>query len=103
MKTVGDAALGVAGKDRDQARIDAPRNISANRHVAAQVKLDRIVEQLGEMPFEISCAVVAVDLVIDVPIPPHADFAILDGQCMPRQKLLDAAEQRGLSNRVLER
>src|SRR5437763_2014264 len=57
VKTVGDAALGAAGEDRDQARIDAPRNISTDRHVAAQVKLDRIVEQLGDMPLEISCAV----------------------------------------------
>src|SRR5580693_9650589 len=78
VKTVGDAALGIAGKDRDQARIDAPRNISADRHVAAQVKLDRVVEQLGEVPLEISCAVVAVDLIIDIQIPPDADLAILD-------------------------
>ncbi len=54
------------------------------------------------MPLEISCAVVAVDLVIDVPISPDADVAVLDGQCMPRQKLLDAAEQGGLADRVLE-
>src|SRR5580704_10012130 len=102
VKTVGDTALGVAGKDRNQARIDPPRNISADRHVAAQVKLYRVVEQLGEVPLEISCAVVAVDLIIDVPISPDANLAILDGQCMARQKLLDAAEQGGLADRVLE-
>src|SRR2546423_1454233 len=102
VKTVGDTALRAAGKDRDQARIDTPRNISANGHVAAQVKLYRVVEQLGEMPLEITCAVIAVDLVIDVQIPPHADFAILDGQRMPRQKLLDAAEQGRVADRVLE-
>src|SRR5580704_13030869 len=102
VKTVRNAALGVAGKDRDQARIEAPRNISADRHVAAQVKLDRVVEQLGEVSLEISRAVVAVDLVVHVPIPPHAYLAILDGQRMPRQELLDATEQRGLADRVLE-
>src|ERR1700740_3253394 len=59
VKTIGDAALGAAGKDRDQARIEAPRNISPDRHVTAQMKFDRVVEQLGEMPLEISCAVVA--------------------------------------------
>ncbi len=54
------------------------------------------------MSLEISRAVVAVDLVVHVPISPHADLAILDGQRMPRQELLDATEQGGLADRVLE-
>ena len=37
MKVLVHAALGLAGQDRDQARIDAARNIGADRHVAAQV------------------------------------------------------------------
>ena len=102
VKTVGDTALGAVGKDRDQARIDAPRNIGADRHVAAQVNLHRVVEKLGKMPLEISCAVVFVDFIIDVPISPDADIAVLDGQRMPRQKLLDAAEEGGFADRVLE-
>ncbi len=85
METVGDAALGLPGEDRDQARIDTSRNIGTDRHVAAQVHPDRIVEQLAKTPFEISRAVIAVYFVTDIPVSPDAELVVLDRERMTRQ------------------
>ena len=62
MKVLVHAALGLAGQDRDQARIDAARDIGADRHVAAQMNIDRVVEQFGEPVLEIPGAVIEIDL-----------------------------------------
>ncbi len=85
VKAVADAVLDLAGEDRDQARIEPARNIGANRHVAAQVQPDRIVEQIDEAVFEIPRAMIVIDFVTDIPITPDAYPAVLDGQRVPGQ------------------
>ena len=66
------------------------------------MNIDRVVEQFGEAVLEIPGAVIEIDLVADVPIAPDSHLAILDGQCMARQQLFDAAEQRLVADRVLK-
>ena len=66
--------------------------MGADRHVAAQVHLHRIVKELGETSFEIPSVVLVIDLITDIPITPNPDFAVLDAQCMAWQQLLDASE-----------
>ena len=44
-----------------------------------------------------------IDVIPDVPVPPYRDLPVFDRQRVPGQQLLDAAEQRGLADRVLER
>ena len=102
VKALGDAALGLAGEDGDQARIEAARDIGADRHVAAQMQSDDVVEQLDQAALEVSRIVLVIDVVANVPVAPDAHPAILDGQRMARHQLLDAAKQRGLAERVLE-
>src|SRR4051794_6770552 len=65
--------------------------------------IDAILEQLDESSFEIALVVLEIDLIVDVPVAPYFDFAILNCERMPRQELLDTAEQRCFANRVLER
>src|SRR5205807_1776292 len=97
VKTVGDAALALAGENRDQARIYAARHIGPDRNVAAQMHCNRIVEQFDNAALEIACIVLEIDLVAHIPIAPHSDLAILDNQRMAGQQLLDAAKQSGLT------
>ena len=103
VKAIRDAALGLAGEDRDQARIDAARNIRADRHIAAQMHRDRVVEQLNEAALEIALVMLEIDVVADVPISPNLDLPLLDGKGMARQQLLHPAKQRRFAKRVLER
>src|ERR1700730_15386772 len=58
MEAICDAALSFRGEDRDKAGIDTARNTGADRHIAAQMHPDRIIEQLDETSLEIPSAVV---------------------------------------------
>src|SRR5437763_5811594 len=103
VKAVGEASRRLAGEDRDEAGIDAAGNIRTDWNVAAQMQIDRIVEEFGQAAFEIALVMLEIDVIPDVPVPPYRDLPVFDRQRVPGQQLLDAAEQRGRADRVLER
>src|SRR5262249_40562502 len=67
VEAIGEAARRLAGEDRDEAGIDAARSIGADRHIAAQMHIDRVVEQFGQPALEIALVVLEINIVADVP------------------------------------
>src|SRR5690242_5792575 len=91
-----------AGQNRHDAGIDATRKITANRHIAAQMKFDA-VQKTGShfLPHRLRIEII-LQIVIDVPIAPNSQPAFLDDQGMSRHELGDAAKHRLLAKRILE-
>src|SRR5207245_1303993 len=87
-------ALLLHRKRGDDARVQTPAEVGADRDVRAQVQRDRLRDQVLDRRLEIHPRVVEVRLVVDLPVPAHRDLAVADGEHVARQELANALEKR---------
>src|SRR6185312_8004903 len=103
VKRVPATMVQLGSQERNQAGVEPPRYIAADRHVRSHVYEHRVGQQLDKTPLEIAGAVIEVDVVLDVPIAPGGDRTVFDAKHVARKECRYALEERLLADRVLKR
>ena len=67
-------------KDGDKARVDASRDVGADRDVRPQVNFEAVVEKFDQMLREIARAMIEINLVANIPIAANLDTTVFDNQ-----------------------
>src|SRR6185437_8223043 len=94
VKRVPATMVQLGSQERNQAGVEPPRYIAADRHVRSHVYEHRVGQQLDKTPLEIAGAVIEVDVVLDVPIEPGGDRTVFDAKHVARKECRYALEER---------